>query len=163
MLTTSRHSLHELFGGRGEQWHNINIHPQQLTETEALSLCPWNSKKNTLFVISAGVETSCLVFSFSCSVIQGCFFQFLHQLLSCTREIIIPTGASFGYRNSWWGGGKVSALATAEHTDIQSLCIPQLSFQFWGILEDWTASGLQRFLLFWTERQIWICMKEARG
>lgn len=44
MLITSRHSLHGLFGGRGEQWHNINIHTQQLTKTEALSLCPLDSR-----------------------------------------------------------------------------------------------------------------------
>lgn len=126
------------------------------------SLIPLSfEQQNTLVVTSAGVETSWLVFSFSCSVIQCCSFQFPHQLLSCTRKI--PTGASFGYRNWWQGVGKGSALATAEHTDIQSLCIPQLSFEFWGILEDWTASRLQRVLLFRTERQIWICMKEARG
>lgn len=105
MLTTSRHSLHELFGGRGEQWHNINIHPQQLTEIEALSLfCPLNSRIPCLSFLLQELRKPGSSSVFSCSVTQGCSFRFPHQLLSCTRKI--PTGASFGYRNSQGAGGK---------------------------------------------------------
>lgn len=75
MLTTSRHSLRELFGGRGEQWHNINI--TSSTAYKNWSLIPLSFEQQTTpFVTSARAETSWLIFSFSCSVIQGRSFQF---------------------------------------------------------------------------------------
>lgn len=152
MLTSSRHSLHELFqGARGNNDH-INKHPHQLTKAQALPLqaaefpvCHFFRKSwNKLPSVSAAVQYKAV--------------QFPHQLLPCTRKI--STGASFGYRNSRVGT-TVSAPANCW-AQRHSISLYSRA-EFWGILEDWTASGLQRCLLFQAERQIWVCMKEARG
>lgn len=103
-------------------------------------------QQNSLFVTSAGAGTTWLTFCFTCSVIQG----FYHT--SCfpaqekyPQEQALVREIHMGVREK-----SLLFLLLSRH----STCIPQLSFEFWGILKDWTCSGLQRFLLFWTERQI---------
>lgn len=133
MLVTSRHSLHGLFGGRGEQWHNINIHTQQLTKTEALSLCPLNSRISCLsFLQELEQPGSLFVLAAEWYKTVPTPIAFLHKKNTHRSKLWLEK-----FTAGW--GGKVSALATAEQTF--NLCIPQLSFEFWGILKDWTASS----------------------
>lgn len=146
MLTPSRHSLHELFGGRAEQWHNINIHPQQAYKN--WSLIPLSfEQQNTLFVTSsARAETSWLIFSFSCSVTQGCSFQCPHHWLSCTRR---STGASFGYRPSRGraGGSQCSCSCWAHRHSTSLYSTAQLlSFGNTGGLDSFRLTKISSFL-----------------
>lgn len=141
MLTPTRHSLHELFWG-GRQRGTMTQHKHtSLTAYKNWSLIPSSfEQQNTLFVTSARAETSWLIFSFSCSVIQGCSFQFPHQWLLCTRKI--STGASFGYRN-WRGGEGESQCSCNCWAHRHSLSLYSTA-QLWVLGNTW---GLDSFRL----------------
>lgn len=156
MLVTSRHSLHGLFGGRGEQWHNINI--THSTAYKNWSFIPLSSEQqNTLFVTSAGAGTNWLTFCFSCSVIQGCS----HTNHFPAQEKYPQEQALVREIHSEVGEKSVLLQLLIRH----SISVFHSSaFEFWGILKNWIASGLQRFLLVWTERQIGIWRRKgAKG
>lgn len=154
MLVTSRHSLHGLFWGqRGTMTQHQHTHS---TAYKNRSFIPLSLRQqNTLFVTSAGAATSWLTFCFSCSVIQGCSHtnRFPAQEKYPQEQTLV--------REIHSGVGKKSVLL--QLLSRHSTCIPQLSFEFWGILKDWTCSGLQWFLLFWSERQIWIWIWRRDG
>lgn len=151
MLTRSRHSLQELFQMAEGNNDHINIHLHQLTKAEVLPLWTAEYPVCHFFCKSRNKLPSASVLPAA----QYKAVQFPHQLLPCTRKI--STGASFGYRSSQ-AGTTVSAPATAEHRDIQSLCIPELNSEEYlrtGQLQaykDFFSSGLKgRYEYVWRQ------------
>lgn len=142
--------------GRVEQWHNKNVHPPQLMKIEALTLSPVNSRTPSF-----------------CHFLCNSWNKLAHLQLQCAIQ-----GCSYSSHSNYFPAQEKypqeQALAIGIHRGIKSRCSCSCwahrhslflysTAQLWALGNTWGQDSFRPGVLFFTGRQIWVRMKEAKG